>query len=154
MQQLLEATKSAAATECAKEVLEGIPPVTWFIRRQMRSHRGGLSLAQFRSLVRANRPPAASLTDIAEHLGASLPTTSRIVTGMVQKGLMSRRPCRWDRRQVLLELSPRGKAMLQTARKATQQRMELELHRLTPQERTTVVAAMEILKGVFAPSSK
>ena len=149
---MFEATKSAT-TECAKEVLESIPPVVWFMRRQMRSHRGGLSLAQFRSLVRASRQPAATLTDIAEHLGASLPTTSRIVTGMVQKGLIVRRSCRWDRRQVLLDLSPRGKAVLQTARKATQQRMELELQRLSGPDQATVVAAMEILKGIFAPAS-
>jgi len=145
MQQLFEATKSAT-TECAKEVLESVPPVVWFMRRQMRSHRG-------RSLVRASRQPAATLTDIAEHLGASLPTTSRIVTGMVQKGLIVRRSCRWDRRQVLLDLSPRGKAVLQTARKATQQRMELELQRLSGPDQATVVAAMEILKGIFAPAS-
>src|SRR5580658_7623362 len=113
MQPLLETTKSPGIETCAREVLDTSPPISWFIRRQMRSHRGGLSMAQFRSLIRVNRPPAASLSAVAEHLGASLPTTSRIVQGLVDKGLLSRAGCRWDRRQITLELTAKGRGMLQ-----------------------------------------
>jgi DNA-binding MarR family transcriptional regulator len=154
MQLLPETIKTATVDECAREVLDGVPPVTWFIRRQMRSHRGGLSLAQFRSLVRVNRYPNASLSMVAEHLGASLPTTSRIVAGLVDKKLLERHDCRWDRRQVSLDLTPKGRDMLQVARKATQIGMERELENLTPQHRAAIVNAMQILRAVFAPPNE
>jgi DNA-binding MarR family transcriptional regulator len=154
MQLLPETIKTASVEECAREVLDGVPPVTWFIRRQMRSHRGGLSLAQFRSLVRVNRYPNASLSMVAEHLGASLPTASRIIAGLVDKKLLERHGCRWDRRQVSLDLTTKGREVLQVARKATQIGMERELANLTPQHRAAVVNAMQILRAVFAPPNE
>jgi DNA-binding MarR family transcriptional regulator len=154
MQQLLDTTKrSALVVECAREVLDALPPVMWYVRRQMRSHRGGLSLAQFRSLVRVNRQPQATLSDVAEHLGAALPTASRIVSGLVDKGLVLRHGCRWDRRQVLFELTAKGRDVLQTARKATQQHMETELDKLSLLDRKSLIQATKILKGVFGPAS-
>ena len=153
MQQLLETTKkSPLVVECAREVLDALPPVMWFIRRQMRSHRGGLSLAQFRSLVRANRRPQATLSDLAEHLGCAMPTASRIVGGLVDKGLMVREGCRWDRRLVFFTLTAKGRDVLHAARKAAQQQMELELDKLTPQERKTLIQATGILKSIFGPA--
>jgi DNA-binding MarR family transcriptional regulator len=151
MQSLSETTKAADIEACAREVLESSPPIAWFIRRNMRSHRGGLSLAQFRSLIRVNRPPAASLSDVAEHLGASLPTTSRIVQGLVDKGLLSRAGCRWDRRQITLELTAKGRDMLQTARKATQESMQAELTKLTGPQRQSVIKVMRMLRELFWP---
>jgi len=153
MQQLLRTTKSPPADECAGELLDALPPVMWFIRRQMRSHRGGLSLAQFRSLGRVSRPPQASLSAVAEHLGATLPTASRIVGGLVDKGLIVREGCRWDRRQVLFDLTPRGREVLQTARKAAQRQLELELSNLSPEHRRSLVGATKILKSVFGPAN-
>lgn len=110
-------------------------------------------MTQFRSLVRVNRPPSASLSAVAEHLGASLPTTSRIVAGLVDKGLMARSGCRWDRRQVTLQLTPRGRDVLQNARKATQHCMELELEKLSTPQRMALIKATKILKMVFGPAS-
>ena len=151
MQPLPETTKPAGIEACAREVLDSSPPISWFIRRNMRSHRGGLSMAQFRTLIRVNRPPPASLSSVAEHLGASLPTTSRIVQGLVDKGLLIRQGCRWDRRQITLELTAKGRDMLQTARKATQESMESELAKLTTPQRTLIVKAMTLLRELLWP---
>jgi DNA-binding MarR family transcriptional regulator len=161
MQQLPETIKSSIRSpirspiveECARELLDSMPPVMWFIRRQMRAHRGGMSLAQFRSLARVNRNPSASLSNVAEHLGASLPTTSRIVTGLVEKGFLVRHNCRWDRRQVSLDLTPRGREVLQTARKAAQQHMETELGNLPATDLGALIKATKILKGIFGPAN-
>jgi len=149
MQSLPEATKSSVIAECAREILEATPPVMWFVRRQMRGYRGALSMAQFRSLIRVNRPPNPSLSQVAEHLGASLPTTSRIVQGLVDKGLLMRHACRWDRRQVTLELTPRGREILQAARQSTLECMEKELIRISAQERSVVIRAMKVFKSLF-----
>jgi DNA-binding MarR family transcriptional regulator len=152
MQQLPGTTKSPLIVDCAREILDAVPPVMRFIRRQMRSHRGGLSLAQFRSLVRVNQPPQATLSSVAEHLGATMPTTSRIVAGLVEKGLVDRQDCRWDRRQVLFELTPRGRDVLQTARKAAQKEMEVELEKLNSPQCKSLINATKIFKIVFGPA--
>ncbi len=125
--------------------------VLWFIRRQMRGHREGLSLPQFRALVRVDRSPSASLSSVAEHLGASLPTASRIVGGLVDKGLMIRQSSRDDRRQISLALTDRGRSMLGQARQATQQCLQTEMSALNYKQRESVVEAMSILKELFGP---
>src|SRR6478672_10120056 len=111
MQSLRVATNSAStpASECARELLDALPPVTWFIRRTMRSYRKGLSLPQFRALVLIDREPSVSLSVVADHLGVSLPTASRIVGGLVRNGLLARGGSEVDRRVCHLSLTARGR---------------------------------------------
>lgn len=151
MQPLSDATAPPTARRCAVEVLDALPLVIWFIRRQMRSHRGGLSLPQFRALVRVDREPAANVSVIAEHLGASLPTTSRLISGLVNKGLLARGGSRLDRRQVSLALTPRGVEVLHNARSHTQDRMREEFARMNNAERSTIMTTMRLLAGAFVP---
>src|SRR3954467_6157218 len=76
---------------CASEILDALPPVMRFVRKHMRSHRTkGLSLPQFRTLALLRSVPSANLSAVAEFLGASLPTASRIVSGLVSKRLLQR----------------------------------------------------------------
>ena len=89
---------TASATQCAAAMLEGLPPVMWFIRCRMRKHRTrGLSVPQFRALVLLDRYPTASLSLVAEHLGSSQPSASRLISGLVSRGFVTRRECADDR---------------------------------------------------------
>ena len=64
-----------SADECARQVLEIVPLVMAAIRTEIRTHRGSeLSVPQFRVLIFLNRHAGASLSDIAEHLGLTLPS--------------------------------------------------------------------------------
>src|SRR5215212_4488808 len=106
MQLLSEASNRGGrcpAGQCARAMLEGLPPVLWFLRKTMRAHRAaGLSVPQFRTLVLLDRYPTASLSCVAENLGASAPTASRMVGGLVKQGLIVRKDCAEDRRQLAL----------------------------------------------------
>jgi len=134
---------------CAREILDGIPPVIWFIRREMRVFRKGLSLAQFRTLARIQRQPSASLSVVAEHLGSSLPTASRIVQGLVQQELLARKGCAEDRRQLCLVLTEKGENVLKTAWAGTQGRLKAKLAGMEPSQLESITEAMQLLKGVF-----
>jgi len=149
MQSLRAASNSASASACARELLDALPPVTWFMRRTMRSYRKGLSLPQFRALVLIDREPAVSLSAVADHLGVSLPTASRTVAGLVRKGLLAREGCRTDRRQCELSLTARGRAVLDTAWKGTQQKLAERLEELPAYDRAQLCATMEALKNIF-----
>src|SRR3954465_6920114 len=108
------------ALDCARSVLDGLPQVMWFIRRQMRRHRTRrLSVPQFRTLVLLDRYPSASLSCVAEHLGTALSTASRLVSGLVGKRFVARREGASDRRQVSLQLTPAGREALGAARGQT-----------------------------------
>lgn len=131
-------------------MLDGLPQVMWYIRRYMRRHRThGLSMPAFRTLVLLDRFPNASLSLVADNLGASLPTSSRIVAGLVRKGMVRRAVCSEDRRQVALLLSAKGRDLLEFARKQTQNELATHLRELSASERGAIVQSMELLAGLF-----
>jgi len=154
MQVLAPATDvSTSADQCAGAILDGLPPVMWFIRRHMREQRtSGLSVPQYRALCLLARFPTASLTHIAEHLGSSQPSASRLISGLVTRGLVARKECPDDRRQVTLVLTTKGKQVQATAHRATQERLAEEIAHLPEGKRRTVMAAMEVLLDVFGPT--
>src|SRR5947208_16071764 len=117
MHVLAPAPTDARSLKVAGNLLDGLPPVMWFIRRQMRRHRtAGLTVPQFRALALVDRYPTASLSLVAEHLGSSQPSASRLIDGLVIRGFVTRKQCDQDRRQVKLGLTARGKLILDKAR--------------------------------------
>lgn len=155
MQLLSEETKIKAldsALACAEQMLDALPPVTRFVRRHMRGNRSkGLSVPQFRTLVLLRSAPAVNLSVVAEFLDVSLPTTSRIVSGLVDHGLVQRRERPCDRRQIELEITPDGSAALESARQATQSKLATELVTLSESDRQAIAQAMQALQSLFAP---
>src|SRR6476661_7084211 len=130
---------SPAARRCANAVLDGLPPVMWFIRCQMRQQRTGeLTVPQFRALALIDRYPTASLSLVAEHLGSSQPSASRLIDGLVIRGFVTRRQCDQDRRQVRLVLTARGKVILDKARDAARDNVARELAGMSEADRETV----------------
>lgn len=142
---------TATPAACANELLDALPPVMRFVRRHMRSHRGRrLSVPQFRVLVMLRTSPTANLSAVAEFLGASHPTTSRIVSGLVAKGFVDRCESTGDRRQVELCLTARGATVMANARKATRAQLARLLAHLDATERDAVLHAMKSLQTVFS----
>ena len=121
----------------------------WHIRREMRTQRHGLSMPQFRALVLIDAEPAVCLSAVADHLALSLPTTSRIVTGLVNKGFLRRTESRADRRQLSLGITSRGQTVLNAARAAAWRSMTAELSALKPSEIAAVTAAAKMVKKIF-----
>ena len=131
-------------------MLDGLPPVMWFIRCQMRKHRTrGLSVPQFRALALVDRHPTASLSLVAEHLGSSQPSASRLISGLVSRGFITRTESPEDRRQINLILTPRGKTVLRDAQQATRESVAAEIEKLSGAERATIESAMKTLREVF-----
>ena len=153
MQRLAGDTNSgpdgASAERCAWELLDAVPPLMWHIRRSMRSFRRGLSMPQFRAMVLIANQPAASLSAVAEHLALSLPTTSRMVSGLVAKGLLTRVDCVADRRQVALGVTAKGRSVLDAAWTGTGRELAGHLAGVPPDRRAAVVAAMGVVRDLF-----
>ena len=141
--------------ECARQLLDTAPQVMRFIRAEMRSHRGhDLSVPQFRALTFINRNPEVSLSHLAEHLGLTLPSTSKLVDGLANQKVITRRESKEDRRRLTLELTKSGEDILHTARSATLNHLKDVLRELTVDELSTVIRAMNLLQPLFMKGMK
>jgi len=139
--------------ECAREVLETVPLVMRTIRAEMRSLRTpDLTVPQYRTLNFLNRNQGTSLSNVAEHIGLTLPSMSTLVDGLVTRSLVSRQTYSGDRRRVTLALTARGRATLQASCDATQAHLAERLAALPASERAIVVQAMQALRPIFTPS--
>lgn len=147
-----ETETGVAPEECAHEVMEVVPLVMRTIRAEMRRHRqADLSVIQFRALAFLRREAGASLSEVADHIGLTLPSTSKMVDSLVENGLITRAAAPDDRRRIRLNLTDHGQATLQAMREATEARLAERLAALPPAERALVMRALQALRPIFAP---
>jgi DNA-binding MarR family transcriptional regulator len=109
---------------------------------------------QFRTLAFIDRQADASLSDVAEHIGLTLPSLSKIVDGLVTRKLVTRQRHPTDRRRMTLALTARGQTALESSRAATRACLAEDLAALSDHQRATIVQALEILRPVFTPQGE
>ena len=144
---------SVSPGDCAREMLDVVPLVMRTIRTQMRQHRAvDLSVPQFRALSYINSNRGASLSAVAEHIGLTLPSMSKIVDGLVARKLVTRQTHHEDRRRMILALTERGRSALEDSREATRNCLAQTLGNLSSADRSTIVAAMNLLRPIFTPN--
>jgi DNA-binding MarR family transcriptional regulator len=142
----------SSAEECAALVADIVPLVMRTIRAEMRRHRSAdLSVPQFRTLAFLGRNPDASLSDVAEHIGLTLPSISKMVDRLEARELLMRRGASDDRRRLCLELTPLGRSTLQSAANMTRDHLAEKLAALSPDECSIISQAMNSLHRVFGP---
>src|SRR5215468_10363075 len=145
-----ENNPNVTADECAVQLVETVPLVTRSIRAEMRrNRRDDLNVPQFRTLAYIGRHPGTSLSDVADHIGLTRATMSKMVDRLKARELVVRQEAPDDRRRVCLELTPLGLSTWQSSRKATRSQLAAQLTALSPEERATIVQAMETLRRVF-----
>ena len=150
MQLLQDASKTAASPlVCAQELLDTVPLVMRIIRAYMRGHRSGLTVPQFRTLCYLEAADGSSLSATADYIGLSLPAMSRLVEGLVDKGMLRRRTCTDDRRHMKLSVTPGGEAAIRGARSLAHRQLAEVAARLTRPQRAALVATMQTLRHVF-----
>ncbi len=141
--------------ESASRLLDTAPQVMRCIRTEMRSSRGhDLTVPQFRTLTYVNRSPDASLSQLADHLGLTLPAASKIVEGLVGQKLITRRDSLDDRRRMQLTLTRGGEELLRKAREATLAYLKDVLVSLASEDLSTISRAMALLQPLFAARNK
>ena len=135
---------------CAHELMDTAPKIIQSIRYEMRrGQRANLSIPQFRSLRFIQRNPDTSLSDLANHLGLTLPSVSKLVDGLVKKGLISRQESTADRRRLTLVLTQSGEAIINSARANAQVNIAKILSNLSNEELNTIHRTLELLNPLF-----
>lgn len=146
-----ETNKASETQQCASALLEVVPQVMQHLRMEMRkSCAADLSVPQFRALAFLHDHPDATLSAVAEHIGLLLPSMSKLVDGLVERGLVRRRVCREDRRCVLLRLTRRGESALELTHQSGRARLAEHLASLSASDLAVVEQAMGLLRSLFA----
>lgn len=139
-----------AARSAAEAVLESVPPVMRAIRARMREGRAeGISVPQFRAMLFVRRHPGTDLSSVAEHLGASMPSASELVSRLVRDGLMARTADPASRRRVQLVLSDEGDRLLSDARGRTLDWLTGRLATSSPERLARIEAALRELRSAL-----
>jgi DNA-binding MarR family transcriptional regulator len=86
-------------------------------------------------------------------MGLALPSASKLVDGLIVRGLMSREEHPADRRRVRLTITRRGLSVLRASRTETLTYLSEKLKDVGEDEREVIVRAMETLRTVFPARS-
>jgi DNA-binding MarR family transcriptional regulator len=101
-----------------------------------------VTLAQYRSLVvLASRGPQ-NLVGLAEAVGVTPATATRMCDRLVKKKLIVRQPEKDDRRQVRLVLTKKGHGLVSTVTDRRRREIEVILNAIDPSEQKVLVHAL------------
>lgn len=141
--------------ECARDLLAVVLMVMQSVRVEMRSRRTPeLTVPQFRTLVFLSKFPGAGLSDLAEHIGLSLSSMSKMIDGLVGRGLVARAGCAGDRRRVSLSLTATGRSIYRQASRGTLAALAKRLKALSPEESAELSRAMRAVQRIFTPQAE
>lgn len=136
---------------CANSLMDTTPQIIQSIRVEMRRGRDSdISIPQFRTMRFIQRNPASSLSDLAEHLGLTLPSASKLVDGLVKQKLVTRKESAADRRRLTLMLTQTGTFIVDLARTSARIHLAEKLKQLSNDDLETILQAMQILHPIFA----
>jgi DNA-binding MarR family transcriptional regulator len=143
------------AQECVREVLDVAPLVMRSLRAEFRSHRGKeINIPQYRTLMYLRRSPGASLSNVAEHLGITPPSTSKLVNDLVERDLIDRQTSPADRRKITLILTPKGLDLAETSLRQTQAAYVERFATLPGETLALITQAMRELRVIFSSAEQ
>ena len=139
---------------CTQELMDTAPQIMQTIRIEMRRGRAAnISIPQFRTMRFIQRNPDSSLSHLAEHLGLTLPSVSKLVDGLVKQKLVTRNESTADRRRLTLVLTKAGAAIVEAARAGARANLAKKLSELSNDELETISQAMQLLRPIFINQS-
>jgi len=145
-------TSAAVPTEAtlARDLLHVTMMLWRSIGSEMRRAPQALAPAQMASLMRLSAGPAA-MTELARHLAVSVPTVSKSIDVLVDRGWVDRWVDPSDRRQTIVRLTREGRSVSAAMKRQSRRHVAGLLASLTSDQRTQLMTTLEVLKGVLPP---
>jgi DNA-binding MarR family transcriptional regulator len=103
---------------------------------------GGVSPVQLRALTALRALGTVKLAQLAEEMGVTVSTTSRLVDRLVALDWVHRRPSARNRREIRLSLTASGARLLRQFDARRVALLRTRLHRVPTDRRDAVVAAL------------
>lgn len=142
---------ASPAQACAAQIIEAMPVVMAALRTSMRSQvADALSVPQFRCLNFIAGRRSTSVTEIARFVGVTTPTASATVDRLVRQGYVTARTSAHDRRRSSLELTRKGRALIDRTRRAARDDLAVSLADRESAELEAIGRALAALKDAFS----
>ena len=133
----------------AKRLLEVLPPIIQHLRGRAKSAgRSNVTMAQFRILAHINQG-LLTVGSLAKNQLVAQPTMSKMVDGLVKRGLIRRKSDVHDRRQINLELTAKGKMILSSGMGTIETRLTSDFQNLSSEDKKDLQNSLEGLERVF-----
>lgn len=110
-------------------------------------HQLGLGFTQLAALYAVGGTQTLTIADLAEQVGRSHSATSRLVDGLVRRGLLRRVEEEVDRRQRTLELTTEGRTLLAQVDRARADEFLAIVRPLPPAERALIAMGVAALSS-------
>jgi len=133
----------------AREILRIVPLVMRTVAAELRASGELPAPAHFHLLSMLSQQPR-TLTELAALLGVSLPTMSNSVSALVQRGWVRRTAPTRDRRVVIIEVTPAGKATVDRVGRSAETHLAEALRPLDGAARHRLQAGLGVLRNVFS----
>ena len=117
---------SQAVAKLMPNIIRGVS-LDFFVRR-------GVTQTQFLVLLAVHSYGRCSMGMLARNMRVRMPTATGIVDRLVRDGFVRRSPCPEDRRQVFVELTPKGDSFIRQFQEVVRRRWEDVLKILGPGE--------------------
>ena len=141
--------KRPHAREAAREILKIIPLVMRTVAAELRA-AGELPAPAHFGLLTMLSAQSRTLTELAALQGVSLPTMSNSITAMVQRGWVRRTGPAKDRRVVIIEVTPTGRAAVERVGRAAEGHLAVMLAPLDMTSRRRLQAGLGVLRRIFS----
>jgi len=146
-----DAASRSAREACATRLVELVPIWMREVRAEMRAAAPpGLSVPLFRALIFSRSRPGASVSELAAHLGVTLPTASVTVDKLVEQGLLQSLDAPGSRRTRALHLTPTGRAAVARASTHTTDVIANRLEGLGDADIDRILATLDLLERRLA----
>jgi DNA-binding MarR family transcriptional regulator len=133
----------------ANKLLEVVPTLMHQLRGEVRAvYRDSLTIPQFRVLTNIRRG-IQHVSQIAEDHGVSQPAMSKMVEALVKRGLVKRLQQSTDRRQIKLQLTAKGVALMRGVRKASAEHLSRRFKNLNADRLRRLTEALEDIETLL-----
>src|SRR4051794_19707255 len=134
----------AALTRATSEDAVLVRAARTFVGMSVRAadQLGSVSLVQLRALTVLDDVDGANLNQLSQGMGVTVSTASRLVDRLVAAGLVDRRPSELTRREITLDLTPQGRALLGRYDDLRLRALHQRLDQLPRRRRAAVIEAL------------
>ena len=132
----------------AREILAIVPLVMRTVAAELRA-AGELPAPAHFHLLTMLSPQPRTLTELAALQGVSLPTMSNSISAMVERSWVKRTAPTRDRRVVIIEVTPTGKAAVDRVGRSAETHLAEVLAPLDAASRRRLQAGLSVLRKVF-----
>lgn len=137
--------------DSTKLFLEVIPRAMRNVRIEIRKVTGNeFTTPQYRLLAKISREPSSN-QELADWLGVTAPTLSKMIDKLVERGLVKRSAVASgsDRRQICIRVTAKGNEQVTRVRGAVQRAFAKRLAELPETRKRELVTGLNVLKGLF-----